>query len=79
MQCRCMCNNINWVRIQKGKLQQNAIIKRFSRTYREDIPDANVFNTLPGIQKLTYEWIKDYNSIRPHPSLHYQTPEEYVA
>jgi putative transposase len=79
MQCWFKSNNINWVRIQKGKPQQNAIIERFNRTYREDILDANVFNTLQEIQELTYEWLKEYNSIRPHQSLNYQTPNEYVA
>ena len=72
-------NNISWFRIQKGKPQQNAIIERFNRVYREDILDANVFNTLQEIQELTFEWLKEYNAIIPHQSLNYQTSNEYVA
>lgn len=79
MQCWFNRNNITWVRIQKGKPQQNAIIERFNRTYREDILDANVFSSLQQARELTYEWVREYNTVRPHQSLNYQTPDDYVA
>jgi len=72
-------NNITWSRIEKGKPQQNAIVERFNRTYREDILDANIFESLEHARSLTEQWIIDYNEKRPHQSLNNLTPKEYEA
>jgi putative transposase len=72
-------NDIIWQRIQKGKPQQNAIIERFNKTYREDVLDANIFNSIENAQEITNSWIEEYNNVRPHQSLNYQTPKEYAA
>jgi putative transposase len=72
-------NEIEWSRIQKGKPQQNAIIERFNRTYREDILDANLFYSIEQAIEITGKWIKEYNCERPHQSLNYQTPSSYAA
>lgn len=72
-------NGIEWARIQKGKPQQNAIIERFNRTYREDVLDANLFFTLQQVKDLTEKWMEDYNTERPHESLDFKTPAEYEA
>ncbi len=65
--------------IQNGKPQQNAIVERFNRTYREDILDANIFQNIRDVQLLTQTWIEDYNSVRPHQSLNNLTPLQYAA
>lgn len=70
---------IKWNPIQNGKPQQNAIVERFNRTYREDILDAHIFQSIDGIQTITNEWIEDYNGFRPHQSLNNLTPLEYAA
>lgn len=72
-------NNIKWTRIQKGKPQQNAIIERFNRTFREDILDANIFYTIIEAQQITQKWIDEYNNERPHQSLNYKTPKSYAS
>jgi putative transposase len=72
-------NEIAWVRIQKGKPQQNAIIERFNRTFREDILDAEILKSIEHAQSLTNEWVHSYNTQRPHESLNDQTPCEYAA
>jgi len=71
-------NGIEWVRIQKGKPQQNAIIERFNRTYREDVLDANLFFSPHHVYDITKPWKDDYNEERPHQALNYCTPNEYA-
>lgn len=72
-------NGIEWIKIQKGKPQQNAIVERFNRTYREDILDANLFFSLEDVNEVTQPWKEDYNEERPHEALNYCTPNEYAA
>lgn len=62
-----------WSRPKTPK--DNAHLERFNRTLKEEFlrqgnfhPDPAIFNP-----KLT-EWLVEYNSIRPHQSLGYQTP-----
>lgn len=72
-------NSIEWSRIQKGKPQQNAIIERFNRTYREDVLDANLFFSIEHAMQITQDWLQEYNGSRPHEALNYQTPINYAA
>lgn len=72
-------NGISWSRIQKGKPQQNAIIERFNKTFREDVLDANIFKSIEHTEEITKAWIEEYNNERPHQSLNYYTPSDYAA
>jgi putative transposase len=60
---------VKLVHIQPGKPAQNAYIERFNRTFREDILDAHVFQTLEEIRDLAESWMEMYNAIRPHEAL----------
>lgn len=72
-------NKIEWNAIQKGAPQQNAIIERFNRPYREDVLDANILHSISHAQDLTEEWLVEYNTVREHEALGYQTPASYAA
>lgn len=72
-------NKIAWGKIEKGCPQQNAIVERFNRTYREDVLDAYLFHHTTQAQQITDRWIEEYNTKRPHQSLNQLTPKEYAA
>lgn len=48
---------------------QNAYIERLNRTYREDVLDAYLFETLEEIRIISEEWQYKYNHSTPHESL----------
>jgi putative transposase len=55
--------------IQPGKHNQNAFIERFNKSFRVDVQDANLFNSISEVQMAADEWLMDYNEYRPHESL----------
>lgn len=60
--------------IQPGKPAQNGFIERFNRTFREDILDMYIFESLSEVTRIANDWIKFYNNDRPHESLGNLTP-----
>ena len=70
---------IQWSPIQKGCPQQNAIVERFNRTYREDVLDSHLFYSIQHAADLTDQWLMEYNTEREHEALGYQTPVSYAA
>ena len=64
--------------IKPGSPYQNAYIERFNRTYRDEILDLYLFQTLDEVRRMTDDWIYKYNHIRPHDSLNDMTPIQYL-
>jgi len=65
----CDAQGIARLYIQPGKPDQNAFIERFNRTYREEVLDAYLFEVPTEVQRVTDEWLIDYNEQRPHEAL----------
>jgi putative transposase len=63
--------------IKPGKPTQNSFVERFNRTYRQEVLDSYIFETLDQVRAFTAEWLREYNEERPHESLGDVPPVEY--
>ena len=48
-------------------------------TYRDELLDGEVFNTLREAQVLIEQWRQHFNTVRPHSALGYRPPAPEVA
>lgn len=65
--------------IQPGKPDQNAFIERYNRTYRTEVLNAYVFESLEQVREISAEWLQSYNEERPHDALAGLPPATYRA
>lgn len=64
--------------IDPGKPAQNAWIESFNGRVRDEFLNASSFWTLWQLRDAAVPWLVDYNEVRPHSSLGYLTPKEFV-
>ena len=65
----CTAHGVAIHYIQPGKPDQNAYIERFNRTFRTEVLNAHLFESVAELQAITDAWLQVYNQERPHDSL----------
>lgn len=60
--------------IQPGKPTQNAFIESFNARFRDGCLNLHWFKNLNDARRITEDWRRHYNNVRPHSSLDYQPP-----
>jgi len=64
--------------IDPGKPSQNAWIESFNARVRDEFLNVRLFTSAPEMHAAAQDWLIDYNEERPHSSLGYLTPQEFV-
>ncbi|MGB4889244.1 MAG: integrase core domain-containing protein [Nitrospira sp.] len=75
----CAERTIHLWPIQPGKPDQNALIERYNRTYRSEVLNTYVFESLGQVREINAEWLLSYNEERPHHALAGLPPATYRA
>ena len=65
--------------IQPGKPVQNEFIESFNGTLRNECLNLHWSLSIPDAKRSIEQWRVDYNEIRPHSSLGFLTPEEFMG
>ena len=73
----CLQHQVALNFIPPGKPQKNGYVERFNRSFREDILDCYLFDSLDEVRDLAWDWQNEYNEERSHDGLNGLTPVEY--
>jgi len=65
--------------IRPGKPTENGFTESLNGKIRDECLNENVFVSRAHARQLIETWRLDYNTVRPHSSLNYQTPAAYRA
>jgi putative transposase len=64
--------------IEPGSPWENGYVESFNGKLRDELLNAEVFNTLAEARVLIEQWRVHYNTVRPHSSLNYRPPAPEV-
>ena len=70
---------INTAFIDPGKPWQNGLDESFNGKFRDECLNMEWFRSRAEAKVIIETWRKEYNQIRPHSSLNYLTPNEYIS
>jgi hypothetical protein len=65
--------------IEPGKPWQNGVTESFNGKFRDECLSLEWFRSRPEAKVIIETWRQHYNEVRPHSSLGYLTPNEFVA
>ena len=65
--------------IEPGSPWENGYVESFNSRFRDELLNRELFTGLEDARWVVDRWRLDYNHQRPHSSLDYQTPAEFVA
>lgn len=74
----CCRQGVEWEYIRPGKPTENSLIERFNRTFRQEMLDRYIFDSMNEVRKYAKAWMWMYNNERPHSALGYLTPVEFL-
>ncbi|MBK8001939.1 MAG: IS3 family transposase, partial [Verrucomicrobia bacterium] len=70
---------VKTIYITPGSPWENAYIESFHDKLRDECLNRELFGSLLEAQIIIKQWRVEYNSLRPHSSLGYRTPDEFAA
>ncbi len=70
---------LQWHTIQPGRPMENGYVESFNGRFRDECLNENWFTSLADARQKIAQWKQDYNELRPHSSLQYQTPAAFAA
>ena len=70
---------IDWHYITPGRPSENGYTESLNGKLRDECLNEHWFSTLHEARSILEAWRRDYNTVRPHSSLGYQTPSEASA
>lgn len=72
-------HRIDWHYITPGKPNENGFTESLNGKVRDECRNEHWFSSLAEAREILADWQQDYNTVRPHSSLNYQTPAEASA
>jgi putative transposase len=72
-------NKVNWHYITPGKPSENGFTESLNGKIRDECLNEHIFTSLAHAKQILEAWRLDYNYVRPHSSLNYQTPMEFLG
>jgi putative transposase len=72
-------HNVELHFIDPGKPTQNGLVESFNGRVRDELLNLNCFPDIFCARAAAEAWLIDYNEVRPHSSLGYLTPAEFIG
>jgi putative transposase len=70
---------VKWHHIAPGKPMQNGHCEAFNGRMRDELLNETLFFGIGHAREVVADWIRGYNTERPHSALGYQTPTAFAA